>query len=99
MADYRVVVKLTAPAPRPYVWEIYDGKKPLPVERSPGSFSSAPGAKAAGERARERLEDAQAAPAKVIRGVKTPAPKATPKRPRDANQLAKRIVDIATDDD
>jgi hypothetical protein len=49
--DYSVVVKLRAPPPNPWKWEIYCAGKRLPVQRSHGFFDSRAKASSAGKEA------------------------------------------------
>jgi hypothetical protein len=74
--------------PKPYVGQIYRNDEAQPVWTSPGSFASAAAAYAAADRQREKLEDTDL---KARALAKKP-----PKRPRDPNQLAKFVADIAT---
>jgi hypothetical protein len=49
--DFSVVVKLSAPAPKSWRWEIYRAGRNSPIERSKVLFDSATEASRAGKRA------------------------------------------------
>ena len=53
--DYSVVVKLRAPLPAPWRWEIYRAGKSSPVERSADFFQSVAAAHVEGKAALSRL--------------------------------------------
>lgn len=84
---YRLEVRHRARPPTPYKWEIYRDDAAVPVRQSDGAFSSEAKATAAGQKAMERLEASER------------LAEVRPKRPRDSNQLAKSIVDLATGED
>jgi hypothetical protein len=50
-SDFSVVVKLSAPAPKSWRWEIYRAGRNSPIERSKVLFDSATEANRAGKRA------------------------------------------------
>jgi hypothetical protein len=55
--DYSVVVKLRAPLPSPWRWEIYRAGKSNPVKHAPVHFSTMAAANRAGREALKQLLD------------------------------------------
>ena len=53
--DYAVAVKLRAPPPSPWKWEIYCAGKRLPVERSDAFFATREAVQVAGKQALTQL--------------------------------------------